>query len=218
MSLILSSNKRSQPQGDDDTIHYSKKPRHPCNAVNFPTTPWKFWNNIMIKLFFDYIHHVHNLSQHSSESFQFVESTLDSMCELYFGSTWKLIGFKPTTQRHHYLSRYNSFDHSDRSHIMVLLKRNDGLLSHTMLSVVDRQISSIISQSNRILSEVECIDIHRVRRIRFLIWLVKCLKNNHNLGDAFLEPWYSIIIPLSFNNNCEKVPELLNFPPGMLLS
>ena len=72
---------------------------------------------------------------------------------------------------------FNNFDQDDRSHIMILLKRNDGLLSHTMLSVVDQRIPSIISQSKRILSEVECIDIFRVRKIRFLIWL-KALQIN----------------------------------------
>ena len=70
---------------------------------------------------------------------------------------------------------------------------------HIVILVKDRNREGqyMLSTCEKYSSIIECIDVHRVHRIRFLIWLGINLNKIYNFGDTFQMVWMDVVVPVA---------------------
>lgn len=126
---------------------------------------------------------------------QIIKPVLRILCALYVPGGQPL-AFRRATRSESTLSRFFSpfrFHRSLRKvrracHMVILTKYHD------------RTAQIMLSASPNHLSWVECLDIDRVRHIRFLLWVGSQLQCQLALSDLFMSVWANTVIPVCHEN------------------
>ena len=121
----------------------------------------------------------------------------------------KPLGFRKSTRSERRLSRfYDSFTllksmsrHNRSAHLTILVEMPN-----------KRQAQLMVSSTLDCPMCMECIDVDRVRCIRFHIWLASQLRKKYAFDESFVVIWCSTVLPLH-NNEPTMVPVQIHERP-----